>query len=104
MATRQRARSTTSGSRAEFSSTVFTLREASGHHQVLGTGDRNGIHEDAGALQSLRLRVDVARLDGDLGAHGGEPLDVKVHGTLTDCATAPASGHTCLAETRSEGT
>ena len=60
--------------------------EAGSHHQVLRAGDRHGIHEDARALQARRPRMDVARLDRDVRAHGGEPLDVQVHRTLADRA------------------
>jgi hypothetical protein len=52
-------------------------------------------------LQPRGGRVDVARLDRDVGAHRGEPLDVQVHGTLADGA-APGQRHARLPEARDQ--
>jgi hypothetical protein len=79
----------------------LALGKAGGHHQVLGAGDRHRVHEDARALQPLRGRVDVARLDRDLRAHRREALDVQVHGALADGAAA-GQRHPCLPEARRE--
>src|SRR6202008_2472841 len=43
---------------------------------------------DARAVEPLRLRVDVAALDADLGAHRLEPGDVQVDRALADGAAA----------------
>jgi hypothetical protein len=45
--------------------------------------------------------MDVARLDGDVRAHRGEPLDVQVHGALADGAAA-RERHARLAEAGDE--
>jgi hypothetical protein len=66
----------------------FALGEARRHHQVLGAGHGDRIHEDARALEPRGGGVDVALLDRHVRAHRGEPLDVQVHGPLADGAAA----------------
>jgi hypothetical protein len=47
--------------------------QGGGHHQVFGTGHGHHVHHDARALQALAAGVDVAVLDGDVGAHRRSP-------------------------------
>ena len=58
------------------------------HHQVFGAADGDHVHHDVGAAQFLGARLDVAMLDGDLGAHGNHALDVLFHRTRADGAAA----------------
>ncbi len=66
-----------------------TVGQGGGHHQVLGAGDGDHVHQDVGTLQAtVDTGLDVAILDGDLGAHQLQAMDVQVDRTGTDGATA----------------
>jgi hypothetical protein len=58
------------------------------HHEVLGAGDGDEVGGDARALEPARPRLDVAVLDGDLGAEPGQPLEVLIDGPHADGAAA----------------
>ena len=58
------------------------------HHQVFCTRHRHHVGDDTCATQARRARHDIALLDGDLRAHLGQALDVLIHRTQSDGATA----------------
>ena len=63
--------------------------QGGGHHQVFGTGDGDHVHQDMGTLQAtVNAGLDVAILDGDLGAHQLQTVDVQVDRTGADGAAA----------------
>jgi len=62
------------------------FRERRGHHQVLGAGDGDHVHDDARAAQPFGARVHVAMVDADGGAHRLQALDVLVDRPLADGA------------------
>ena len=88
---RKFARSTTSGSRAAFSSTVSPVGQRGGHHQILGAGDGDGLEHQARALKRSRARLDVAVLDMNVGAHRLQTRDVDVDRPRADRAAARAA-------------
>jgi hypothetical protein len=66
----------------------FALRQAGRHHQVLGTGHGHHVGEQAGTFQPCSAGMDITMLDGNLGTHRGQALDVLVHRPRADGATA----------------
>ena len=66
------------------------LGEGGGHHRVLGPGDRREVEHERGAPQATArcARLDVAVLQRDLRAEGGEDLEVLIDRTSADGAAA----------------
>ena len=64
------------------------IRQAGRHHQVLGAGHGDLVHDDPGALEAFTARLDVTLLDIDIGTHGLEPAKVHIHRARTDSAAA----------------
>jgi hypothetical protein len=62
--------------------------EARRHHQVLGPGHGDQIHDDARAAQALCFGVHVAVLDRDRRSHRLQALHVLVHRAQPDGAAA----------------
>src|SRR5204863_3050548 len=58
-----------------------TVGQRRRHHEVLRSGHRNEIHEDARALQPLRSRMDIASFETDFGAHRLETLNMEIDWT-----------------------
>ncbi|MNS07751.1 hypothetical protein D3C72_392020 [compost metagenome] len=66
-----------------------TVGQGGGHHQVLGAGDGDHVHQDVGTLEAtVDTGLDVAIFDGDLGAHQLEAVNVQVDRAGTDGAAA----------------
>ncbi len=64
------------------------LGERRRHHQVLRSGHRDEIHDDARAAQALRLRVHVAALDANARAHRLQAFHMLVDRPQADGAAA----------------
>ncbi len=64
-----------------------TVSQGGGHHQVLGTGDGNHVHQDVSTFQTtVDAGFDVAILDGDLGTHQFQAVHMQVDRAGTDGA------------------
>ena len=66
----------------------FAVGQDGGHHQVFGTGYRNFVQHEHGAMQPVRLRANVTVLDLDRRAHGPQPGNVQIDRAGADRATA----------------
>ncbi|MNT30693.1 hypothetical protein D3C72_1665010 [compost metagenome] len=77
----------------------LALGQRGGHQQILGAGHGDHVRHHARALQTAGAGVDEAVLDGDLGAHRLQALDVLVHRPRADAAAA-RQGDAGLAEAR----
>jgi hypothetical protein len=64
------------------------VREAGGHHQVLGAGHGHEVHDVPRSLQASRARFDVALLDANLGPESLQTLHVLVDRPQPDGAAA----------------
>ena len=64
------------------------VREAGGHHQILGAGHGHEVHHVPGSLQPPGARLDVALLDADLGAERLQALHVLIDRPQPDRAAA----------------
>jgi hypothetical protein len=62
------------------------------HHEILGAGDRDEVHDDARAAQALGGSVHVTVVDRDGRAHGLQALNVLIDGARADGAAA-GQGH-----------
>ena len=100
IAPRQRARSTTSGSRAAFSSDRGPVRERRRHQQVLGAGDGRHVEHEPRALEAPG-GADVAVLQVDRRAHRLQALHVLVDRPQPDRAAA-GQRHARLAAAREQ--
>ena len=79
----------------------FAVGQRGGHQQVLGAGHRDHVGRDPRSLQPRGLGDDVAVLDGDVGTHREQALDVLVHRARADRAAA-GQRHARLAEARQQ--
>ena len=80
----------------------FAVREDRGHHEVFRTRHRHHVGDDARALQARRRGVNVAVINLHLGPERSQPLDVLIHRTGADGASAGET-HPRGAEARHEG-
>ena len=75
-----------------------TVSQGGGHHQVLGTGHGNHVHQDVGTFQAaVDAGFDVALFDDDLRAHQLQAVDMQVDRAGTDGAAA-GQGDVCCTE------
>ena len=89
IATRHRARSTISGSRAALTSTLSPLAKRRGHHHILGGADRDDREHDLGAREPmLGARLDIAAVELDRRAQALQSLDVEIDRPRADGAAA----------------
>ena len=66
----------------------FTLRQAGRHHKVLGAGHGHHVGEQTRAFEPCGSSMHISLLDGDLGTHRGQALDVLIHRPSADGAAA----------------
>ena len=101
IALRHAARSTTSGSRAAFSSVVTPSASVAAIIRFSVPVTVTMSNTNARAVQARRARVDVAVLEVDLGAHRLQALDVLVDRPQADRAAA-GQRHARLAAAREQ--
>ena len=59
-------------------------RQRRGHHQILGTRHRHGVHEYPRALQAGCRSHDIPMLNRQMGPHGLQSFQVQIHRTFAD--------------------